>query len=157
MKEYEYSFEVKVLKPYIDYCLTNGYALKSDSSQKRILYRNENKTLARITYDKINGRTTKKLDFKDDKLSNEDLIVRRETLAIEFEDDEAILSILDFLNYKEENFLLRERIEYEKDGVKFELDSYIYPRKTYVVAIEGDRNLVDGVYKIVKEFEKSNK
>ncbi len=157
MREYEYSFEVKELKPYIDYCLTNGYIFKSDSSQKRILYRNENKTLARITYDKINGKTTKKLDFKDDKLSNEDLIVRRETLPIEFENDEAILSILEFLNYKEDNFLIRERLEYEKDGVKFELDSYIYPRKTYVVAIEGDRNLVDGVYKLVKEFEKNNK
>ena len=58
MKEYEYSFEVKNLKPYIDYCTANGYALKSSGSQKRVLFRNKNKTLARITYNKINDKIT---------------------------------------------------------------------------------------------------
>ena len=153
MEEYEYSFEVKDLKPYIEYCTENGYALKSNSSQKRVLYRNKNKTLARITYEKINDKITKKLDFKDDKLSDEDLIIRHETLPIVFEDDKAILSILEFLGYKEDNALIRDRLEYEKDNVKFELDSYTQPRKTYVIAIEGEKKKVDEVYKIIKEFE----
>lgn len=153
MEEYEYSFEVKDLKPYIEYCVKNDYTLKSKSSQKRILYRNNNKTLARITHENINNKVTKKLDFKDDKLSNEDLIIRRETLPIEFEDDKAIASILEFLGYKEDNYLVRERWEYEKDGVKFELDNYTYPQNTCVVAIEGEKEKVDEVYKMVKMFE----
>ena len=153
MEEYEYSFEVKDLKPYIEYCTKNGYTLKSRGDQKRTLYRNKNKTLARITFEKINDKTTKTLDFKDDKLSNDDLIVRRETLPIEFEDDNAILSILDFLDYKEDNSLIRERLVYEKDNVKLELDNYICPRKTCVVAIEGEKEKVDEVYKMVKKFE----
>ncbi len=154
MEEYEYSFEVKDLKPYIEYCLKNDYKLKSASKQKRVLYRNQNKTLARITYEETDGKVSRKLDFKDDKLNDSDLIIRRETLPIEFEDEKAVFSILEFLNYKEDNSLIRERQNYEKNGVKFEIDSYIFPRKTYVVAIEGDKQQVDKVYEIIKEFER---
>ena len=38
---------------------------------------------------------------------------------------------------------------YEKDGVKFELDSYTSPEIIFVVGIEGHKEKVDFVYKEV--------
>ena len=49
MKEYEYSFEVKNLTPFINYCEENNYNLTNKNKQSRTIYRNANKTMARIT------------------------------------------------------------------------------------------------------------
>lgn len=57
-----------------------------------------------------------------------------------------VLKILNFLEYKEDNTLERNRIVYEKNNVIFEFDSYILPEKSYVVSLEGDKVIVDKIY-----------
>ena len=49
MKEYEYSFKVSSLNPYIDYCKKNNFEFVEETNQSRTIYRNSNKTIARIT------------------------------------------------------------------------------------------------------------
>lgn len=154
MIEYEYSFEVKDWQPFIDFCEKNNYKLKEEFNQTRIIYRNKNKTMARLTINENNEKIIKQLDFKDDKLTENDLIERRETRALIFEDDSAVQSMLDFLNYKKDNTLKRMRKIYEKNGVKFELDHYSQPRNSFVVAIEGEKVEVDKIYNIVKAWQR---
>ena len=149
MKEYEYSFKVDGLDKYIEYCQTNGYEFLEETNQIRIIYRNTNKTIARLTTNIKSGAVTKKLDFKDDILSDSVLIERRESLPIEVSNDEVVESILDFLNFKKDNTLKRIRTVYKKDNVTFELDTYEAPEKTFVVAIEGEKEEVDKVYEEV--------
>lgn len=146
MKEHEYSFEVKDLTPFINFCEKNDYKFISKNKQTRIIYRNVNKTMARITLNEEDGKVVKQLDFKEDKLSSDVLIERKESLALEYVNDEAIESILEFLEYKRDNTLIRTRIVYEKDEVKFEFDIYEEPRKTCVVALEGNNEKADLVY-----------
>jgi len=150
-KEYEYSFKVKDLKPYIDYCINNNYELLEENKQVRTLYKKKDKTMARITSKEKNGITKLFLDFKEDFLSDEDLIERKESLAIEFNDEKAVFSILDFLEYKKDIELSRTRMVYKKDKVIFEIDSYNSPEIMYVVAVEGDKEEVDKVYKEIKD------
>ena len=145
--EYEYSFEVKSLDKYTQYCENNGYRKVSQKKEKIIIYRNENKTIARIT---IEDDKDALLDFKDDILSDEVLIKRRETPKLYIDDMNTVLKILEFLKYNKDNVLERERIVYKKGGVTFELDSYYEPRKSYVVAIEGKKEETDKVYKELK-------
>lgn len=121
--EYEYSFEVESLDKYIEYCENNNYEKISEKKERRIIYRNENSTIARITVENERGSF---LDFKDDILNNEVLIERRETPKLYIENMETILKILDFLNYKKDITLERNRIVYRKGKVTFELDIYIY-------------------------------
>lgn len=144
--EYEYSFEVKSLDKYIEYCENNNYKKVSQKKEKRIIYRNENKTIARIT---IEDDKDALLDFKDDILNGEVLIERRETPKLYIKDMDTVLKMLEFLKYNKDNVLDRERIVYKKGGVTFELDSYNEPRKSYVVAIEGEKEETDKVYKEV--------
>lgn len=51
MKEYEYSFKVKSIEPYINYCKKNGYEEVCIVTQNRIVYenRNSNHIIARVT------------------------------------------------------------------------------------------------------------
>ena len=142
--EYEYSFEVKSLDKYIEYCENNNYKKVSQKKEKRIIYRNENKTIARIT---IEDDKDALLDFKDDILNDQVLIERRETPKLYIDDMNTVLKILEFLKYNKDNVLERERVVYEKGGVSFELDTYSAPRKSYVVAIEGKKEEADKVYK----------
>lgn len=147
MKEYEYSFKVSSLNPYIDYCKKNNFEFVEETNQSRTIYRNSNKTIARIT---IKNGILKSLDFKDDIISDDVLIERRESKDIKFDDLEAVESILDFLNYKKDNTLIRTRLVYKKGNVKFELDNYELPESSFVVAIEGNKEEVDNVYEEVK-------
>ena len=103
--EYEYSFKVNNLNPYIEYCKENEYEFVEETNQSRTIYRNTNKTMARITIKGKNGVTKKLLDFKDDIMTDEVLIERRESQSIEFTDEEAVESILNFLEYKKDNTL----------------------------------------------------
>ena len=144
MIEYEYSNEVNNLSKYINYCNSNGYILDKKEVQTRTIYRNENKTIARIT---INDNGEKVLDFKEDKLSSSELTVRKESLPIRFEDDEAVYSILEFLNYKKDNTMKRIRYTYRKEKIIFELDEYEEPDKRYIVSLEGDKEIVDKIWK----------
>ena len=121
------------------------------TNQSRTLYRNTNKTKTRINIKEKNNTVKKLLDFKDDNITDDILIERSESKSIEFTDDDAVESILNFLNYKKDNTLIRKRYVYKKGNVKFEIDDYEYPEKSYVVAIEGEKSEVDKVYNIVKE------
>lgn len=49
MLEYEYSFVVKDIRPYIEYCENEGYSKISENTQIRELFISPNKILARIT------------------------------------------------------------------------------------------------------------
>ena len=98
----------------------------------------------------IENGILKSLDFKDDIISDDVLIERRESKDIKFDDLEAVESILDFLNYKKDNTLIRTRLVYKKGNVKFELDNYELPESSFVVAIEGNKEEVDNVYEEVK-------
>lgn len=153
-KEYEYSFKVEDLSPFFDYCKNNNFVLTEKFEQSRTLYKHPNKTMARITINKCNNKEIKLLDFKEDKLvANEVLKEAKESMPVEFEDDSAIQSILDFLNYKEDVTLHRTRTTYEKGNVKFEFDEYISPEKAKVVAIEGEKDLVDKIYLEIKDLK----
>ena len=140
--EYEYSFKVSRLDKYIEYCENNSYKKISQKYEKVIIFRNINKTIARITFD--NEKIY--LDFKEDKLSNNVLNERKETPKIIIDNYNDVLKILNFLEYKEDNTLERNRIVYEKNNVIFEFDSYILPEKAYVVSLEGDKVIVDKIY-----------
>lgn len=150
--EYEYSFKVKDITKYIDYCKKNNYELIEESSQTRTLYRNNNGIMARITTKEINNIKNTYLDFKDDNNSDNILKVSRETIPLEVTDEniEAINTILTILDYKKDKTLIRDRIVYKKDGVTFELDNYTKP-KMKVVAIEGIKEEVDKVYQELKD------
>ena len=152
--EYEYSFKVDSLDKYINYCISNNYELVEESSQIRTLYRNNNGIMARITTKEKNNIKKTYLDFKDDNNSDEILKISRETipLLVTEENKEAIDSILDILEYKKDNTLIRNRVVYKKDGVTFELDDYIEP-KMKVVALEGIKEEVDIVYNELKDSE----
>lgn len=148
MSEYEYSFKVLDLGSYIEYCEKNNYIKKEESLQEIILYKNINKTMARIITKEINGNRKIFLDFKGDDESDKILKIRKESLPLELLDSnrEAVDSILDILGYKKKKVLARKRIIYYKNDVVFELDSYTSPEVMYVVGIEGNKEKVDDVY-----------
>ncbi len=150
MREYEYSFNVESLHPYMEYCQNNNYTMRSHADQERTIYRGPNKTIARVTVNVSDDVETKTLDFKDDVINDEVLIERKETLPLSINDTYAVSSVLDFLGYKKDVTLVRTRVVYEKGGVKFEFDSYTQPKKAYVVAIEGDKDKVDLIYNEIK-------
>ena len=151
--EYEYSYKVKSLKPYIEYCEKNGYELKSDTKQMGYVFSNPNKTVARIKIDiPKNGDTKKYLDFKDEDNSKKILKERRESKALQFDDEEAVASILEFLGYEDDGSYIRRRRVYVKGGVIFELDYYIKSRNK-VLAVEGVKEEVDKVYLEIKDIE----
>ncbi len=153
MKENEYSFEVKNLIPYIEYCGNNGYELVSSNKQQRIIYRHPNSTMARVTIIEKNGKAIKELDFKESVLSTSVLHERKESLPINFDDEKAIKSILDFLGYKRDNTLIRTRVVFKKGRVKLELDDYEFPRKAFIVAVEGTKEQAEKVYNEIRFLE----
>ncbi len=48
-EEYEYSFKVKSISEFIQYCIDNKYEKKKEYLQTRILYKNGGPIMARIT------------------------------------------------------------------------------------------------------------
>lgn len=153
-KEFEYSFKVTKLEPFFDYCKKNGYIEIETNKQTRILYKKPDKTMARLTIKETENGIKKELDFKQDLMSNEVLIQRKESKAIPYENDEAVLSIIEFLEYKKDTVLCRTRSVLQKGTVKFEIDAYSSPEQIYVVAIEGEEKEVTNVY---QEIEKKYK
>lgn len=135
--EYEYCYKVRDLKEYLK-LIESKYELKEKYQEKRVIYRNKD-TIARITYKNNN----KYLDFKENKISKDDLIIRRESKAIQFDSLDNCEDILSFLNYKKDNSMLRTRSIYVGDRIKFEIDEYIEPEKAFVVSFEGDKKICD--------------
>ena len=155
MEEYEYSFKVDNISFYIKYCEDNSYKLISKCIQNRIVYENiYNKDLiARITKENKDNKEITLFDCKNVSENNNLLKVSNESIPIEVTEynKKEIYSLLDVLGFKETSNLERIRYEYILDDVKFEIDEYIKPKMS-VVAIEGNRNKVDGIYKDVKKY-----
>ena len=138
MQEREYCFKVKDLEKSKEFCVKNGFNLDYATEQIRTIYRKSNKTMARITEDRWGDNVKLSLDFKEDKLNNESLSIRKESKAVEFTDTDAVLSILDFLGYTKDNVLVRKRWVYSKGDVVCEIDLYDNAENTIVVSIEGE-------------------
>ena len=150
--EYEYSYKVSNLKEYIDY-IEKNYTFKSSNKEKRVIYRNDNNTNARITY--INNEMY--LDFKENKLSGDDLIERKESKSIKFDNLENCEDILHFLGYKKDNSMVRTRTIYEGENIKFEIDEYTEPIEAFVLSFEGEKSICDKVNDDFKELNKKYK
>jgi hypothetical protein len=151
--EYEYSFKVESVKPYIEYCENNGYTLTLQAYQNRIVYENKNNKnyIARITKTKIGDKEEEVWDCKTVGEKNKDLKVSKESepVVITDENRDYIHKILNDLDFCLVANNTRNRYVYEKGLVKFEIDDYIEP-KAQVVAIEGEKAEVDKVYQEIK-------
>ena len=151
-KEYEYSFKVKDITPFIDYCVNNNYELKKEYEQTRTLYKNGGKVMARITKNVYKEREVEMLNFKDDNLSDSVLKVSRESknLLVNDENRDFVKSLLEILELNESKRLVRKRYVYACNNVVFEIDKYLIPTMN-VVAIEGEKEKVDKVYDELKQ------
>lgn len=149
MEEYEYSFKVKSIKPYINYCEENGYKKESEVIQNRIVYVNEYNPniISRITKNIVDGKETIIFDAKNIKQEEDNLKDSIESLPLVVTDDnkEIIDSIIKTLDFYENANNYRTRYVYKKDDVKFEIDAYTKP-KMNVIGIEGNKIKVDNVY-----------
>ena len=150
MEEYEYSFKVESIKPYIDYCKKNNYKEISVNKQNRVVYENKNSEsiIARLTTKIINDKKEVIFDCKNVGRNDNDLKVSKESLPMKVtkNNQKQIESVLEVLDFYEAANNIRTRYIYEKDNVKFEIDDYESP-KMQVVAIEGIKDEVDNVYK----------
>ena len=153
MEEYEYSFNVDNIQPYIDYCENNGYTQTSVSEQNRVVYENKNdrNKIARITTTQ-NGENTETLfDYKTITASQDALKISKETkpIIVTINNQKDILSKLENEGYFIVADNTRIRYIYTKDNVTFEIDDYTNPIMK-VVAIEGEKSAVDKVYEEIK-------
>lgn len=157
-KEYEYSFKVKDIKKFIQYCIENQYEKKEEYFQTRILYKNGGPVMARITENIYNDKTIKVLNFKDDNLNDSVLKISRESkdLIVNADNQEFVESLIKILDLTNEKVLKRKRYVFEKNKVRFEIDEYIEPLMN-VVAIEGLKEEVDGVYNELEQIINDNK
>ena len=153
--EFEHSFKVKDLQPFLDYCENNGFKKVSQVMQNRIVYENvyNNKVIARLTTQTVDGVSSSVLDFKNVSRKDGDLNVSSESIPLSVDDKnkEIVLSILNTLNFKIAANNVRTRYVYEKGNVKFEIDNYIQP-VAKVIAIEGDEVLVEEIYYNIKDL-----
>ena len=156
-KEYEYSFKVNDITPFIDYCINNNYELKNEYKQTRTLYKNGGKVMARITKNVYKDSEVEILNFKDDDLSDSVLKVSRESkdLIINDENRDFVKSLLEILELNDIKKLVRKRYVYTYENVIFEIDKYTNPFMN-VVAIEGEKEEVDKVYNDLKSVIDSN-
>lgn len=155
MKEYEYSFQVESIVPFINYCESNEYKMISEVIQNRIVYENKHsdKIIARLTTRIADKKKETILDFKNVDSKHMELKISNESQPVKITRRnkkvfESILDVLDF-NVVANNF--RTRYIYKKNNVKFEIDDYTEP-KMQVVAIEGKQEEVDVVYTEIKKM-----
>lgn len=156
-QEYEYSFKVRTIEPFIEYCVNNNYELKKEYVQTRTLYKNGGKVMARITKNVYESEEIEILNFKDDNLNDNVLKVSRESkdLRINDENRDFVTSLLEILELNEAKKLIRKRFVFKKNNVIFELDKYTTPVMN-VVALEGLQDEVDNVYNELKSIIDSN-
>lgn len=155
MKEYEYSFKVKSIKPFINYCETNGYEKISVTTQNRMVYENKNCStiIARMTTTTSGNKKKTVFDCKNVGKAHIDLKISNESLPLRVtnRNKKNILSILETLDFYLAANNYRTRYVYIKDNVKFEIDDYVEPQMQ-VVGIEGEKEFVDTVYLKVKDL-----
>lgn len=156
--EYERSFNVEDIKPYIDYCEQNGYELVSKTEQNRVVYECKHNIhiIARLTTEVINGVSKTMFDYKNVDKSNNDLKVSRESIpmVVTEENKDVVLSILNVTDFVFASNNQRVRYVYKKDDVIFEIDDYTLPRIMKVVALEGNQDKVESVYAEIKQLIK---
>ncbi|MFI3307914.1 MAG: hypothetical protein R3Y21_05030 [Mycoplasmatota bacterium] len=152
--EYEYSFKVKNIDKYIKYCENNNYKKQMNNRQVRKLYKNDTNIMGRVTTNYKGNKKEILFDFKNNDESDKILKENMESIPLNVKENDlkSIESILLFLNLKLDKVLDRTRIVYEKNNVKFEIDKYISPELTCVVAIEGKKEEVDVVYNEVNNL-----
>ena len=157
-EEYEYSFKVKNIKDFLDYCVNNNYKKQEEYFQTRTLYKNGGTVMARITENEYEEKSEKILNFKDDNLNDKILKTSRESkdLIITKDNEDFVMSLIEILNLNRKIVLKRKRYVYEKENVKFEIDEYIEPLMN-VIAIEGKKEEVDRVYKYLENIIIKNK
>ena len=151
--EYEYSYRVKDLAPYLKE-IEKNFKFIEKVSEKRTIYRTD-ESIARITY----RNDEMLLDFKENKVMVNGSIERKETRAIRFDNLENCEEILRFLNYTKDATVVRNRSVYEGNNIKFEIDEYFEPEKANVVSFEGDKETCDkyniDFLKLFNSLEKS--
>lgn len=156
MEEYEYSFKVKSIKPYVEYCEKNNYKLEDITKQNRIVYENRysEDIIARITTTVKQGKKTCVFDCKNVGQRDKALKISSESeqMKVTKGNREQIKSILNVLNFYEAANNNRKRYIYKKNGVKFEIDNYTSP-KMCVIGIEGEKNKVDKVYEELRDID----
>lgn len=155
MEEYEYSFKVSDILPYLEYCENNNYQKESEVTQNRIVYENKhsNDIIARITTKTIKGKKNTVFDCKNVGKKEKDLKLSSESVPIKVtkSNEKAIHSLLEVLDFYEAANNFRTRYVYKKGNVKFEIDDYTEP-KMQVIGIEGNKEEVDKVYKELSEL-----
>ncbi len=154
MKEREYSFKVENVKKYIDCLIKLNFNIVSDSKQIRTIYKNNN-IMARITENFYsNNKKEIVFDFKEDKLTKDVLIERKESLPIIIDNVDTALSVIDILGFKKTVSLHRQRKVFSKNDVICEIDLYESPNEEFIVSIEGDNYKgVDKLYFQLKGLE----
>ena len=149
MKEYEHSFKVKSILPYLEYCKQNGYTEFDVVTQNRVVYENSNSDhiIARITTETVGGKERIVFDCKNVGSKRKDLNISSESIPMELTEEtkKIVLSMLEVLEFYVAADNLRTRYIFKKEGVTFEIDDYIRPQ-TQVVAIEGKEEAVEKVY-----------
>lgn len=157
-KEYEYSFKVKDVEEFVQYCIFNNYEKKEEYLQTRILYKNGGPVMARITENIYDDKNIKILNFKDDKLTDKTLKISRESkdLIVNKDNEAFVESLIEILDLTNKKVLKRKRYVFEKNNVKFEIDEYTEPVMN-VVAIEGLKIEVDEVYQELIKIINNNK
>lgn len=156
MVEYEYSYKVKNIVPFLNYCEENGYIKKKENMQTRVLFTNGRGMLAKMTTTFQDGKEVVDFNLKDEGNLEQTLNLCRESpkLIVSDTNREFVYSMLDMLEFKKFKELKRKRYVYVKENVKFEIDDYINPVMK-VLAIEGEKEEVDKVYRVLsKEIER---
>lgn len=155
MKEREYSFKVENVKKYIDCLIKLNFNIVADSKQIRTIYKNNNNIMARITENFYsNNKKEIVFDFKEDKLTKDVLIERKESLPIIIDNVDTALSVIDILGFKKTVSLHRQRKVFSKNDVICEIDLYESPNEEFIVSIEGDNYKgVDKLYFQLKGLE----
>ena len=157
MEEYEYSYYVKDINPYIEFCEKNNYKKICEVSQHRKVFENQynRDIISRITTE--NDITV--IDFKNVNNKKNELNISNEskTLKVDENNEAFINSMLTTLGFElcADNY--RIRYVYKKENVKFEIDKYTSPEEYYVVGVEGDRLEVDKVFKELEDINNEYK
>lgn len=150
MKEYEHSFKVESILPYLEYCKEKGYTELDSVTQNRVVYENSNSDhiIARITTETVGGKERTVFDCKNVGSKRKDLNISSESIPMELTEEtkKIVLSMLEVLEFYVAADNLRTRYIFIKEGVTFEIDDYKRPQ-TQVVAIEGKEEAVEKVYK----------
>lgn len=133
-KEYEYSFKVKNIKDFVQYCIFNKYEKQEECLQTRTLYKNGGTIMARITENIYGNKREKILNFKEDNLNDNTLKISKESKDLIITDDnqEFVYSLIEILNLTTKKVLKRKRYVFEKNNVRFEIDDYSEPAMNVV-------------------------